>query len=453
MRQATIEKVGFVLALMVLSFLYGFAARWHGWFPNTFLEEASQKITALTSTLNPTSALVRSRVYDWDGVRSEAPDQLQPGLTFVTSSWEGEGGLKPELRLLDRQGRAVHAWRIDRGTLFPDSALGLRGGDPSRRILNGSYLLPNGEVLVNLNYIGTARLDACGDVQWVSVEGNHHSIAQADDGSFWIPGTSQRLRTTTPAHPDGIPGFDDPVYLDRVLHLSAQGTLLKKINVLDVLYANGLERHISKVSQPQAGTSGPRKNDITHMNDVEPLPAEMAAEYPLFDAGDLLVSLRNLHLVFVFDPDTKTVKWHASAPFIQQHDADFIGDGWIGVFDNNEDFTRRGTMLGGSRIVTVRPHTDSVAVRFPAAESEPLYTDVWGKWQYLENENMLITESSAGRIAEVDTTGRTLWEWVHPPYDDSKVPVVTKATRYGLTRADVAAWPCSAVDSTQASGP
>jgi hypothetical protein len=66
---------------------------------------------------------------------------------------------------------------------------------------------------------------------------------------------------------------------------------------------------------------------------------------------------------------------------------------------------------------------------------------------------MLITESSAGRIAEVDTTGRTLWEWVHPPYDDSKVPVVTKATRYGLTRADVAAWPCSAVDSTQASGP
>lgn len=444
-----LEKIAFVLSLMVLSFLYGFAARWHGWFPNTVLEQASQKITALSSTFDPTSALVRVRVYDWSGARVKDAKKIQPGLTVVTSSWEGKGGLKPELRLLDKQGRTVHRWRIDRNALFADSALGLRGGNPNRRILNGSLLLPNGDVLVNLNYIGTARLDACGRVQWTSVEGNHHSIAQAADGSFWVPGTSQRLRTSTPAHPNGIPGFDDPVYLDWILHLSKQGALLDKINVLDLLYANGLERHISKVSQPQAGTGGPRKNDITHMNDVEPLPPSLADEYPPFDAGDLLVSLRNLHLVLVFDPASNNVKWHASAPFIQQHDADFIGDGWIGVFDNNEDFTSRGTMLGGSRIVTLQPHTDSVHVRFPTPRSAPLYTDVWGKWQHLDNGNLLLTESSAGRIVEVAPNGRTLWEWVHAPYDDSKVPVITKAARHDLTRKEVAAWPCSSLDSTR----
>ena len=449
MKQATFEKVGFVLSLMVLSFLYGFAARWHGWFPNTFLEEASQKVTALTSAWSPESALLRARVYDWDGARTEEPQQLQPGLTLVTSSWTEADGLKPELRLLDRSGQTVHNWRIDRETLFADSSLGLRGGDPNRRILNGTYLLPDGDVLVNLNYIGTARLDACGQVEWTSVEGNHHSVAEAADGSFWIPGTSQRLRTSTPAHPDGIPGFDDPVYLDWVLHVSEQGKLLDKINVIDVLYANGLERHISKVSQPQAGTGGPRKNDITHLNDVEPLPPSMAAEYPLFEAGDLLMSLRNLHLVLVFDPATKKVKWHASAPFIQQHDADFMGNGWIGVFDNNEDFTRRGEMLGGSRIVTLQPHTDSMAVRFPTSRSAPLYTDVWGKWQYLENGNLLITESSAGRVVEVAPDGRTLWEWVHAPYNESEVPVVTKAKRYDVTREEVATWPCASVDTTQ----
>jgi hypothetical protein len=449
MRQATFEKIGFVISLMVLSFLYGFAARWHGWFPNTVLEQASQKITALSSTWSPESALLRARVYDREGVQIKDAQQIQPGLTVVTSSWTGEGGLKPEIRLLDKRGNVVHARRIDRGSLFPDSALGLRGGDPNRRILNGSYLLPNGDVLVNLEYIGTARLDACGRVQWTSVEGNHHSIAQAADGSFWIPGTSQRLRTSTPAHPDGIPGFDDPVYLDWILHISEQGELLDKINVIDLLYANGLERYISKVNQPQAGTGGPRKNDITHMNDVEPLPPSLAAEYPLFESGDLLMSLRNLHLILVVDPKSKEVKWHASAPFIQQHDADFVGDGWIGVFDNNEDFTKRGTMLGGSRIVTLQPHTDSMAVRFPTPRSESLYTDVWGKWQQLDNGNMLLTESSAGRVAEVTPNGRTVWEWVHAPYEESNVPAVTKAARHDLTREDIATWPCSSVDSTQ----
>jgi hypothetical protein len=182
---------------------------------------------------------------------------------------------------------------------------------------------------------------------------------------------------------------------------------------------------------------------------TDTLPPCPAVAAPLFEAGDLLMSLRNLHLILVVDPKSKEVKWHASAPFIQQHDADFVGDGWIGVFDNNEDFTKRGTMLGGSRIVTLQPHTDSMAVRFPTPRSESLYTDVWGKWQQLDNGNMLLTESSAGRVAEVTPNGRTVWEWGHAPYEESNVPVVTKAARHDLTREDVAAWPCSSVDSKE----
>lgn len=447
MTRSSFEKAGFVLSVAVLAFLYGYATRWHGWFPNAVLEQASQKVTALTSAWTPNSALLRNRTYDRDGVRLEETEMMQPGLTLITSSWEASDGLTAGLRLIDKQGRTVHEWKVDRKQIFPDSALGIRGGAPTRRILNGSLLLPNGDVLVNVNYVGTVRLDACGRVQWISAEGNHHSVEQAADGTFWIPGTSQTLRTTSPAHPNGFPGFDDPVYLDWILRISEDGRLLDKINVLDLLYANDLERYISKVSQPQAGTDGPRKNDITHLNDVEPLPPALAEEYPLFETGDLLISLRNLHLVLVFDPESKKVKWHASAPLIQQHDPDFARDGWIGVFDNNEDFTARGTMLGGSRIVALQPHTDSVEVRFPTPQSAPLYTDVWGKWQQLENGNMLLTESSAGRVVEVAPRGRTVWEWVHEPYSDAKVPVATKAVRHDLTREAVATWPCSTIDT------
>lgn len=70
---------------------------------------------------------------------------------------------------------------------------------------------------------------------------------------------------------------------------------------------------------------------------------------------DLALSLMHLDLVMVVDPETRTVRWHTSHPFIGQHDPDFVGDGWIGVFDNNRDGTFRGKLVGGSRIVAVQP--------------------------------------------------------------------------------------------------
>jgi len=159
------------------------------------------------------------------------------------------------------------------------------------------------------------------------------------------------------------------------------------------------------------------------------------------------VSLRYIDLVFVLDPQSGTVKWHTRTSLIQQHDPDFVGDGWIGVFNNNSDYSERGTTLGGSQIVAFRSHADSMEIRFPTPHSGSLYTDTRGKWQKLANGNMLLTESNAGRIVEVTADGRTVWEWIKAPYDREQVPVVTKGTRYDIAEDDVAAWPCSLDDS------
>jgi hypothetical protein len=442
MKAPSIEKVGFVLSLMILSLLYGWAARWHGWVPDRFLERAQRQVDKML--YNPSLA---DRVYEREGVQVKQPEAVQPGLTLITSYWPYADEWETGLRLIDEQGTVLHDWRIDRETLFPDSID--RRGDPTAKNLHGAHLFPNGDVLVNVDYVGTARLDACGRVEWRLPRGTHHSIHRAADGTFWIPGTSQRPRTNTERYPEGFSGLDDPVWLDQLLHVSASGEVLEKINVLDVLYANDLQRYIVKAYQPQAGTDEPRTRDITHLNDIEPLPPGLAEEYPLFEAGDLVVSLRGISLVFVLDPDSKVVKWHASDPFIRQHDPDFTGEGGIGVFDNRENFSKRGTMLGGSRIVSIRPHADSMTVSFPTSRSAPLYTDALGQWQQLANGNMLLVESKAGRVVEVAPSGETVWEWVMRPYDSSKVSRVPGATRYDLTRNEVRTWPCSHVDSTQ----
>ena len=50
-------------------------------------------------------------------------------------------------------------------------------------------------------------------------------------------------------------------------------------------------------------------HDPTHLNNVEPLPRAMAAAFPQFAPGDLLVSLRNVNTIAVIDPHTKRLKW------------------------------------------------------------------------------------------------------------------------------------------------
>lgn len=430
-----LQRSSFYLALIFLSVVYGVAATLLGWFPSPLLVRALDQAHELTGPPD----VVSERVYGRTGARTYLPDHSPSAVTAVTSIWWDGDQWWPGLRLLDRDGHALHSWQIDAEMLSR-----VQGKNPALGIddfhLHGLDVLPDGDVVVNLEYRGTFRLDACGRVRWYLAGGGHHSISRATDGTFWIPGVSAQPAASSPDHPDGLPGLENPVYHDNIRRVSADGEVLRRIHVLDLLFENGLERHIIK------GTyTGPY--DLTHLNDVEALSANMAEDYPMFEADDLLVSLRNLDLIFVVDPETEAVKWHASHPLIRQHDPDFIGDGWIGVFDNNRDGTPRGDMLGGSRIVALRPHTSSQEVLFPTERSEPFYTSVGGTWQQLENGNLLLVEFDAGRAVEVTPNGRTAWEWIVEPYDRDHTPPVADATRVHLTPAQIAAWPCSPGDS------
>lgn len=443
MRLPPIDKILFVVSLAVLAWFYGYFTSVMGWFPNDFLLRAWMQAAALSGPNggpNPSAPRwTNPRVHDREGVQILRPDQVQAGLTLISSHWE-DFGWKPGLKLIDSEGNVVHEWRVDPVEIFSKSD-NRRDDvvDFEERQIHGFYLLPSGDVLVNVEFVGTARLDACGRVIWRLAAGSHHTIARADDGSFWIPATTEREPAESSRYPDGYPGLKRPIYHDQILHISESGELLDNINVLDLLYANGLERHIMKASQGSAV-------DILHLNDVEPLGSAMAEDYPLFDAGDLLVSIRNLDLVLVFDPRTGDVKWHTSHDVIEQHDPDFLRGGWIGVFDNNRDGTARGEMLGGSRIVTVQPHTDSVRVVFPTARSAPFYTEYMGEWQLLENGNLLLTESLPSRIVEVAPDGQTVWEWVIEGYDSMNTQWVTGSQRYPLGLEAVLSWPCSPDD-------
>jgi hypothetical protein len=432
-RFLSLEKVWFILSVAVLSFGYGFAS--HAWdlFPKDYVEQAWKQTRAIMGASFRTD-YSHARTFKRHGAQRLDSERIQPGLTAITSWWSTSEGPQVGVKLIDREGNVLHRWLIDRREVF-QGELGQRK-DPRTTDIQGSVLLPDGDVVFNLEYVGMARLNSCGNVLWTLTEGTHHSIAQAEDGSFWVPGISQERRVRTKKHPD-LPGLG-PIWLDRILRVSKHGKVLRDITVIDILYSNNLERHLFKHERT--------RNDVTHLNDVEPLSPSLADEYPLFEAGDLLVSLRHLDLVFVFDPASMEVKWHESAPFIHQHDPDFLGNGWIGVFDNNQvnNYVKR-TIGRSSRIVALQPHTDSTKILFEGQHLDRFYTGHRGKWQALDNGNMLLTEEATGRVIEVSPDGNPVWEWVHRPLG-SRVPSVTKATRHALTRQEVASWSCSSID-------
>lgn len=437
MRDLSVDKVAFVLSLAFLAWFYGFATSTRGWFPNDYIVRAWQQGRAVLAD-DPPPEWTRLAVHDREGVRTTDPDRAErPALTLVASHWENFGW-KPGLKLIDRDGRVVHEWRVDPPAIFDDSMDRRPREDVvlERRQIHGFHLFPNGDVLVNVENVGTVRLDACGRVVWRLPVGSHHSLERAADGSFWAPVSASRNRTDSLARSGDFLGMRSSWLLDGIVRFSEDGELLDEVSLLRVLYDNGLERHILKSTDWD-------ERDVTHLNDVEPLAPGMAGDYPLFEAGDLLVSLRSLDLVMVFDPESRRVRWHASHPFIQQHDPDFIGDGWIGVFDNNTDGTERGSVLGGSRIVAVQPHTDSTRVLFPTSRSEPFYTDIMGEWQRLANGNLLLTESIPGRVLEVASDGSTVWEWIRERYGDARMPWLTGSRRYSLDPGAVASWGCS----------
>ena len=424
----------FLLAVAAAVWLAGALSARFNVFPYAQLDALYTNLKAVHRSNN-----FHRATYDIVGVKKHLPDQIAPGLTLLTTLFP-EHDWNPGVRLIDSDGNILHDWKPDFDDLFPDRTV---AASP----IHGAHLFPNGDLLFNLSYVGIARIDRCGNKIWSTKEGKaHHSISPAADGNFWVSGLIARQRNAEDeAYMEKFGGLRPPIFEDLYVKFSPDGEILKSISSLDVLEQNGLWHLLyrngsrSKGPPDDPGYHG----DILHLNDVEELRPEMADSYPLFDAGDLVVSLRQISSVLVFDPDTLEVKWVGTNPLIMQHDPDFMGDGKIGVFNNNTDRTARGTFLGGSNILAFEPHTGAVEQIYPTEKSPHFYTAFAGKWQLLPNGNYLTVESRSGRALEANPAGETVWEWYSERLDGTHVPEVLEASRYdNITAETVAGWTC-----------
>lgn len=236
-------------------------------------------------------------------------ERMQPGVTFMT----GLFGDKLTARLVDENGVLLHEWPIDffaekRDKIYPYEAL-----------IHGAYLYENGDILINLDQKGLYRVDACGRIKWRNAAGSHHSIDVDEDGFIWTP-VVQTIYSDKRIFPGQFS-------IDRIAKFDPEtGDAIEIVDLLEAFVKSGAEGLVSGEFS--------RTRDVLHVNDVEILDSSMATAFPMFSAGDILVSSRQRNAVFVLDRETRLVKWMRAGASQFQHDPEFRADGTITVFDN-----------------------------------------------------------------------------------------------------------------------
>lgn len=346
-----------------------------------------------------------------------------------------------ELRLMTRDGTIVHRWPVVFSEIFPDDSHAEYPPATDWNIeTSGAVALPDGSVVFNFAYAGLVKLDRCGAIQWKVAEPTHHSVERAEDGGYWVPG--RRLHAA--GQPSPFPPYDTPFSEDTLLKVSATGEIENEISVPQIFYDNGLEALFTATGY-QFFANLEWDRELLHVNKIAELGTDLAADFPNFAAGDLLLSMRNLNLLMVVDAEGKTVKWWKIGPWLRQHDPEYKRGGKIVLFNNN--IYRRAEALGAaipqvSNIIEVDPQTNEHRILFGGRDDQQLLSVIGAKVDVTPRDGIFVTEFGGGRVFEADSEGRIIWEYINR-YDEDEVAEIIEGRLYRKDYFDVVDWDCN----------
>jgi len=426
-----IQLVTGVVAIFFLGMVAGSAASYFHFFPWAQFNSAFMAIDAILLEQHQLSLEFNRggtlRVdHDKAGVMLWNQDLALNGYTLVATA-HGQ-----TVNLLDMEGNVAHSWQLDYLDMWDDRDQ-VKQPVPERFIfVRKARMEANGDLLVIFsawattpNGYGIAKVDKDSNVLWKNFRHIHHSFDQVDGGKIYA--LDYEIMTEPPAY---LPGWPVPNLGDGVSIYSPEGVFLERFSFMDSFFYSPFRLVLVKIARHNdSGGLG----DYLHSNDVEILRADLAELFPMAEAGDLLVSFRELDGVAIIDAKSKTVKWFRRGYWRAQHDADFLPNGNMLVFDNI--FLEQEFINGEqrSRVIEFDPQSMAMVWEYTANDDESFYSSARASQQRLSNGNTLITESNSGRIIEVTLAGDIVWEYYNPVRlgtNSGLIPGVFWATRY-----------------------
>jgi hypothetical protein len=310
--------------------------------------------------------------------------------------------------LINMRGDVVHRWSKPFSQVWSDPPH-LRGPiEDFMACFFGCHLYGNGDLLVvyqghgdPANGYGLVKLDKDSNVLWKYAANVHHDVDVAEDGTIYA--VKQEMVYDSPKGLEFIPL---PYMVDVLVSLSPEGVEQKKLPILEAIRDSPYSPLLSVLERPKkhvpSAADDARRRDVLHTNHIHVLTRKLAPKFPMFKAGQVLLSMRHLHAIAVMDPDTGAVVWAAQYPWRDQHDAQFLDNGRILIFDN----------VGSpktSRVLELDPKTMGFPWWYPGRDNAPFISVTRGLSQRLPNGNTLIADSDGGEMFEVTPDREVVW--------------------------------------------
>ncbi|MEM7048765.1 MAG: arylsulfotransferase family protein [Acidobacteriota bacterium] len=319
-----------------------------------------------------------------------------PGINLEVS---GHG---PEAVLRSLDGALLGRWKMPFERAFPEQSPNVETA-----FFRRAALLPEGRLIALYQTGGLVELDRSSAILRRCPGSFYNDFFVAADGTLWTLAKEAR------------PGSEGREVLEDFAVALAPG---------DCREVQRLSLPAALAASPFAAVLEPRgeAGDVYHSNTIEVFDGRLASASPLFAAGHLLVSLREIDTLAILDPSDGEVLWAQRGPWRRQHQPTPQADGTLLVFDN------RG-FQGASRLLTVDPASGDLPWQWGGDPPRAFFSREAGSVQRLTNGNLLVTESERGRAFELDENGQVVWEFQTPHRagrDGSLVATLMEVVRY-----------------------
>jgi len=152
----------------------------------------------------------------------------------------------------------------------------------------------------------------------------HHSQEQDSAGNIWTCGL-HNVDTSLNLDYNAIP-------FNIVLVNYRNGKTIYSKSIVEILEENNLNWMLDWRIVKDGNLM-----DYHHLNDIQPILKDN-----LFaNKGDILISLRELNMILLYDPSSGKVKYHNFNLSQAQHDVDVYNDSCISIFSNNTNLKNK----------------------------------------------------------------------------------------------------------------